>query len=79
MRSLLAVVVLLCLLQACVVGKGHRKKSSSFEFDLRDAMMRDDALLTVEARTPDFISGECTCKCCDQPPPERKLRSISKL
>ena len=72
MRTLLVAVVVLCLFQACTLGKRHRKKSASFEVDLRDAMLHDDALLPVEPFPPDFVVGDCACKCCSDPVPERK-------
>ena len=72
MRTLLVAIVLLCLFQACTLGKRHRKNSASFEVDLRDAMLRDDAMLTVGPFSPDFVVGECACKCCSDSVPERK-------
>ena len=72
MRTFLVAVVVLCLFQACALSKRHRKKSASFEVDLRDAMLRDDPLMTVKPRSDGFVVGDCACNCCSDLVPGRK-------
>ena len=64
MKILVGLVVLAFVFEASLTEK-HRRRN-----------VMNDAVLLVEPLPPDFVSGECTCRCCDEDKPDRKFFSI---
>ena len=72
MKVLLGLVVLACVFEASLTGR-HKMLEHVMN---RNVM--NDVVLSIEPFPPDFVSGNCTCKCCEDKKPHGKCYIVSR-